>query len=209
MCGDADLVLHSALNDLATDEYLYNKNLLDSALTRYEETEIMYVKAPLNHITESSFDFLFEAVLTYCFGFFKSSIFCCAAVLDWELKRCLVKAFPHDVDKIKKSTFGGSIAYLKEKGSMTKIANLVDEFDLINRIRNEVAVHSYKDKRLSSIFETIENVDLNRTELKKYFDVQEIKRIENSIESSKIDWLDRLALSVLKRTRELISKTCM
>lgn len=83
---DSDLTLYGLYSDIAWDEWLGNRKLVEIAQQRHDEVSGWKFGTPIAHVPTIALDYLLEATLTYSFGFFRSSIFCCAAVLDMELK---------------------------------------------------------------------------------------------------------------------------
>jgi hypothetical protein len=220
MGGNPDYVADYFLELLAEDEYFDNKTLVKNARKRYSELQQgWYVGDRISHIPFQAWELLHEARMTYCFQFFRSSIFCCAAALDWELKRCLTEAFPSEAKKIGSQTFGGSISYLRQKEKPRSVFELAGEFEWMNSVRNEIAVHAYSQQALRSMVDVMNDArkgkkpqTTDRYELKRdpreFFSSYELRNITKSARNVEIDWLKELALKSLKRTRKILTKSC-
>ena len=111
---DADLITYSAYSELAWAEYLGNDKLQESVQEKYETVSGWRLGNSLAQLPSIALDYLYEATMAYSFGFFRSSIFCCAAVLDIDLKRILVEYSPDHEKRIKSQTLGQSIGLLKQ-----------------------------------------------------------------------------------------------
>lgn len=213
MGADPDYVADFFLEEFAYDEYFKNEKLIEEAEKRYLDfQEDWYVGEPMSHIPWQSYEFLYEARMTHSFAFFRSSIFCCAAAIDWELKRCLIDALPSMANTIESQTLGQSIHLLQEKGVRRHLLALVDDLNWLNRLRNEVSVHSHSQKSLKSMIETMRDDDnariTNRFELKSdprsYFTSQELSRIDQTETMADVEWLRLLSLKAIMTARRIL-----
>lgn len=203
-CSDPDLVTYSVYEDMASDEYFYNEKLLEIAQERHDDYCGFRLGQSFVHLSSLALDYLFEAKLTYCFGFYRSSIFCCITMIDFELKRALVKLNPSEAEIIEKQTFGQSIIYLKDKKRPTEFHNIIDKLEWLNTIRNKVAVHCGRKEFLISSFED-EPKPVDTSPLKIYLNDDEIKEVENENKGKEINWLRFLELKIILEIREIIS----
>lgn len=210
MCTDPDLVAHGAMEDMAWDLFLGNKQLQEKALERYEQVGGWQFGVSFSHLSWHAIECFLEAEMAYCFGLFRSSIFCCAVVVDSELKRCAIRLFPESAKKIEKQTLGQTIAMLNSKDTLPQtLAHVLEGVDWINTVRNEVAVHSYS-KEMVSLFWEDESQYLNdRIRPKSFFDSDEVKQLEKECGDGEVDWLEQLNLKLLFVTKHVISSTCL
>jgi hypothetical protein len=226
MGTNPDVVADYFLDELAHDQYFDNKSLIKEALRRYEEIHqgglidyrrLMSIR--LSHVPWQAWEFLYEARMTYCFGFFRSSIFCCAAALDWELKRCLLVAHPADSKKIQAQTFGGSISYLRKEEAPPHVFTLAGDYEWVNSVRNEIAVHAYGESALRSMVDVMDDEMRGRApqradrydlkvDPKEFFSSYEIRKICKGSRNRGIDWPKELALKTLEKTRKTLEKSC-
>lgn len=220
MGRDPDYVADYFLDQLAEDGYFENKTLIKDARKRYSELQVVRsTDIRISHIPWQAWEFIHEARMTYCFGFFRSSIFCCAAALDWELKRCLTETYPGEAKKIQAQTLGGSINYLRKNERPRPVFELAGEFEWINSIRNEIAVHAYSQGSLRSMVDVMDDEmkgkkpqTTDRYELKcdprEFFGSYELRKISKNARNTAIDWPKELALKALGMTRKTIAKSC-
>ena len=135
----SDLNTLGAYDDVAWDMYLGNDRLAEQAASRYEDVSGWKYGAPVEHVPTIALDYLFEAMMAYAFGFYRSAIFCCATLLDLELKRRLISAQPAEESRIRHETFGQSIQ--RFGASRAHGEEIEGRLEGINRVRNRVSVH--------------------------------------------------------------------
>jgi hypothetical protein len=205
---DSDLTLYGIYDDIAWEDWLNNKRLIDIAQQRHDEISGWKFGSPFAHVPTIALDYLMEATLTYSFGFFRSSIFCCTAVLDMELKRCLMKILPNDKRTIEKQTFGQSIRFAIDQNPTKSTVKRLNNLFEINNIRNRVAVHPCKALKMLSCEEDETPFALPPEGLETFFSPKEIKAIDE--ESKKnglpVDLLEKLSFKIIWNTKEFIAE---
>ncbi|MCK4960093.1 MAG: hypothetical protein KAT00_11850 [Planctomycetes bacterium] len=206
-CSDPDMVTYAFYSDLAWDEYLFNENLPGMVRDRYEEVSGWRFGASLAHIPTLALDYLFEATLAHSFGFFRSSIFCCATVLDLELKRSLLEHFPQKATTIEKQTFGQSIYLARTDGIRPSTLERLSRMDEVNRIRNNVSVHPCRLDVLVRHDEIDTPLYSDTEDITQFFQADEIETIqrESTTEGRAIDWLKQLSFKVIWQTKKIIA----
>jgi len=205
---DSDLTLYGLYNDIAWDEWLGNRDLLDTAQQRHDEVSGWKFGSPIVHVPSIALDYLLEATLTYSFGFFRSSIFCCAAVLDIELKRSLLDNFPDSAQIVGRQTFGQSIRFASDQHPSDPTSKRLDKLLEINDVRNRVAVHPCKAAKMISCEEDETPLALPPEGLEKFFSPDEIKIIaeEGKKQGLSVDLLEKLSFKVIWETKEFIAE---
>ena len=203
---DPDMVIISVLRDLASDDYLNNNRINEQARERYERAYSWCFGDQVAHIPSLGLDYLYEANLTFAYGFYRSSIFCCAAMLDLELKRSLVAAIPELSSKVESQTLGQSIALAEKHTSGTGKRDCLESLKWINNIRNKVAVHPGKSALLVNAFDDDRPIASYSREARKFFTEEEIETISEEQEKpiDQIDWFEELALKVIKTAWEIV-----
>lgn len=208
MCGDPDDVTFTVVELLEEENYLYNESLQDMASERYNK--VSGYNGRIIHIPQYAIDYFSEARMTYCYGFFRSSIFCSVIALDFELKHSLISVFPDDETIIRQQTFGQSISYMKNKQAKITFLEYADRLEWMNKVRNEISVHPYrkelelKKMRIMSMDEELHDYPqamFDTTHLKIYFTDAEIKEFEGKGNNN---WLDALSLKVFNETKEIL-----
>jgi len=205
---DSDLTLYGIYEDIAWVDWLGNRSLIDIAKQRHDEISGWKFGSPLAHIPTIALDYLMEASLTYSFGFFRSSIFCCTAVLDMELKRCLMEKFPADKPVIEKQTFGQSIRFSIDqyptKSSLRRLNKLFE----INNVRNRVAVHPCKASKMVRCEEDETPFALPPEGLETFFNSKEIETIDEEAKKNGMpaDLLEKLSFKIIWNTKEFIAE---
>ena len=202
-----DLTLYGLYSDIAWDEWLGNQNLVEIAQQRYDGVSGWKLGCPIAHVPTIALDYLLEATLAYSFGFFRSSIFCCASVLDMELKRSLREKFPDSLQIIERQTFGQSIRFASDQDIPKSTAQRLDRILEINNTRNKVAVHPSKAANLVSFEDDETPVGLPPDGLARFFCAEEIKNMDEEKKKlgSPVDLLEKLSFKVIWQTKEFIA----
>lgn len=204
MCGDADLVTYSGYHDMAM-AFLRRTSLQEDAVQKYLDVDRFW--SPLAHVPFLTLDYLNEAKLAYAFGLYRSSIFCCSAALDFELKRCLTKSYPHRANEIEKQTFGGSISFLIKNKPALPVYECHVRLQWINNVRNRIAVHSGRLEKLRSSTDDNDRYDQSFSSLRDFFTAEEIDDILNENKAMDTNWLEQLALKTILEAKDIISAT--
>lgn len=208
MCGDPDMVTYSVYEDRAWDMYLNNEKAIEEAIDRFEDVSGWKFGAPLAHIPALAMEYLFEATMTYSFGFYRSAISCCASVLDLELKRNLIEQLPQQSALIRKETFGQSIRRFKSCSTANERDELASKIEYINRVRNRVAVHSSATATLVSLLDDETPLLAGKECLSDYITPEERDRVEEEAihTGHEPDWLRYLASKVVWETKFIIGE---
>jgi len=212
MCWGPDITTFSVVQMLEEENYIYNESLQEDASKRYDVVSSFDgFGSHIIHVPQFSIDYFSEARMTYCYGFFRSSIFCSVTALDFELKRSLISVYPNDEKMIRQQTFGQSIALMKDRKAKVAFLKYADRLEWINKVRNEISVHPYrvelelKKMPLMSMDAELHNYPqamFDTTHLKIYFTEDEKKECESK--GKGVNWLDCLALKSFYETREIL-----
>lgn len=203
---DSHLDLYGIYSDIAWDQWLGNPNLIEMARERYDQISRWNLGSPIAHVPTIALDYLLEAMLTHSLGFFRSSIFCCAGVLDLELKRSLLTEFDKSAKCIQGQTFGQSIRFATAKHPPEVTRQRLHKLALINKIRNEVSVHPCKEVNMISCEEDETLSVLPSKNLEQFFQREEIEAFneEASRDALPVDLLEKLSVKVLWWTKRFI-----
>jgi hypothetical protein len=203
-CHDKDMTLYGLYSDMAWADYLGNTTLMDTVHRRYEDVDGWRLGSSLGHVPTMGLDYLHEATLAHSFGFFRSSIFCCATALDLELKRSLTSLIPCEAIRIQRQTLGQSIRFAHRCRPSESTEERLSRLAAVNAIRNRVSVHPCQAKLLVSHDEDDSEFPLQPTELKQFFPSDEITQIEEECKTQGVpaDWLEHLSAKVIWETKQ-------
>jgi len=204
-CHDKDLILYGLYSDIAWEDFLGNHSLMDTVHRRYEDISGWRFGSPLGHVPTMGLDYLHEASLTHSFGFFRSSIFCCATALDFELKRSLTALAPDQANRIQRQTFGQSIRFARERRPSPSTRERLTRMETVNKIRNRVSVHPCQANLLVSHDEDDGEFPIQPTDLKQFFSSAEVEQIEDACAERGVplDWLEQLSAKVIWETKHI------
>ena len=204
---DSDLSLYGMYDDIAWDGWLNNPRLVEDAQRRHDEVSGWKFGSPIAHAPTIALDYLLEAKLTHSFGFYRSSIFCCAVVLDLELKRCLMKYFAESSRAIKRQTFGQSIQFASDQNPPVITKRRLDKLSEINNIRNKVSVHPFKEVNMVSCEDDETPFLLSPEGLEQFFLPEEVAALEeqSKLQGLQVDLLEKLSFKIIWWTKKFIA----
>ncbi len=209
MCGDPDIITYSVYSDLAWDRYFGNTSLIDEASGRYEEVSGWKLGAPLSHIPTIALDYLYEATIAHAFGLYRSAIFCCAGVLDLELKRNLIDEFPRLEEAIRKETFGRSIGRYSVESNDSNRKHISERLEFVNKVRNRLSVHPSSSAGLTRCIEDNKPFLSDPDQLQDFLEPDDLKagKVEGAGgEVVSADLFKALSEKVIWETKSLIGE---
>lgn len=208
MCGDPDMITYGAYEDFAWDVYFGNPQLADQAFERHEDVSGWKLGASFTHVPTIALDYLFEAKIAYSFGLYRSAIFCCANLLDLELKRNLIDEFPDAESQIRNETFGQSIARLQKTSAIAAKIEILETLQFVNKVRNRVSVHACTTVPLTRCIEDDAPFFAQPDGLEEYLNADECKEAKATASESGTtpDWLRFLTSKIIWQAKYLIGE---
>jgi len=164
-----------------------DRDTLERRVQRLKELEQIHTDARLFH-SQKEWDYAGEASDSYINGNFRSVIFCCACAIDQIFRYEYLKTPTNRYEDLEKCTFGQTIHKCKGK-NISRLAQFIAAAELLNRMRNEVSVHSlFIDFPAESDPERQVRSKLLREDIKKLLNLVESvsPELKKEIEATKL-----------------------
>jgi len=217
MGGNTEVVIEEIYNTIIREGYIENNGLIGEASKRFKELGGWFIPNPdgNSQIAPLALELLLEAEMAYCFKLQRSAIFYSATALDAELRRCLVKHCSASHNDLKRTPFGGAITCLKKTKIKPDNTHLIINLEMVNGIRNKLAVHGAHGNLLISFDETrdmddhgkydVEALEIVITLLQNYCSEDEIESLQIEGYRFENQAIDMLAFKVVTTTMDTIS----